>query len=245
MRDIEDNFIQMMVTSPPYWDLKNYQVANQIGYKEDYKTYMGRLLNVWRETYRVLKNDGVAIININTKSKKSSLVLIPLDFIKQMENIGFIHKDILIWHKSSGIPRVKNFGDHFEYFLIFSKNNEFKCNREMEIKTRYVVDDANTDQLINMWNINKKFGSIGKKYSKVHPALFPVNFIKRLIKLFTDEGDIVLDPFLGSGTTLYAAVKTARTCYGYELNKKDYGPLINGRLKEDNILVEETIEFIN
>jgi DNA modification methylase len=244
MSIIEDNSIQLMVTSPPYWDLKNYKVDNQIGYKEGYETYLGRLYKVWQETYRVLKDNGIAIININTKSKKKSLVLIPLDFIRQMEKLEFHYQDTLIWHKSSGIPRIKNFGDHFEYFLIFSKNNSFKATKNKKIKTRYNVKDVNTDRLVNMWNINKKFGSIAKKYSKVHPALFPVKFITRLIKLFTDKGDIVLDPFLGSGTTLYAAIKTGRYCYGYELNKKDYSHLIKGRLIEDDILVEKYVEFI-
>ena len=243
MSDIEDKSVQLMVSSPPYWNLKNYQVENQIGYRENYQTYLRRILKVWEETRRKLRDDGVAIININTKSDKSSLVLIPYDFINQLQGIGFIFKDLLIWHKSSGIPRQRNFGDHFEYFLIFSKNDDFKCNRDMEITTRYKVDNVNTDQLINTWNINKKFGSIGKKYSKIHPALFPVKFIMRLIRLFTDEEDIVLDPFLGSGTTLLAATKTNRNCYGYELNKKDYGPLIEGRLHEENIPVENTIEF--
>ncbi len=243
MCDIEDESVQLMVTSPPYWNLKNYRVENQIGYKEDYETYLGRILTIWKETYKKLKENGVAIININTKSFKQSLVLIPYAFIKQMESIGFIHKDILIWHKSSGIPRQRNFGGHFEYFLIFSKNDDFKLKQDVKLESRYKVDGFDSKLLINSWNINKKFGSIGKKYSKVHPALYPVKFIMNLIKLFTDEGDLVLDPFLGSGTTLLAASKTGRSCYGYELNEKDYGPLIKGRLIDEGVSIEGIVEF--
>ena len=227
MKSVSDESVSLMITSPPYWDLKNYEVDNQIGYKEDYETYLDRLNKVWKETYRVLKKQGLAIININTKSFKKNLVIIPHDFIKQMESIGFILKDVHYWHKSSGIPRINNLGDHFEYFLIFSKTNDFQLND-------FEYFDYKIDKKIphtNIWNINKKFGSVGKKFM-VHPAIFPVPYIQRMIEIFTKEGEVVLDPFLGSGTTLIAAEKSGRFCYGFELNKEGYWPLIQHRLEE-------------
>ena len=81
--------VKLMITSPPYWDLKDYEAENQIGYNEDYDTYLNRLYKVWKNTFDVMQKDGVAIININTKSFKSSLKLLPNDFIKQMQKIGF------------------------------------------------------------------------------------------------------------------------------------------------------------
>ena len=86
--------VKLMITSPPYWDLKNYEAENQIGYNEDYETYLNRLYKVWKNTFDVMQKDGIAIININTKSFKSSLKLLPNDFIKQMQKIGFYFKDL-------------------------------------------------------------------------------------------------------------------------------------------------------
>ena len=88
--------VKLMITSPPYWDLKNYEAKNQIGFNEDYQTYLDRLYQVWKGTYDVLQKNGLAIININTKSFQSSLKLLPYDFIKQMQNIGFFFKPLCI-----------------------------------------------------------------------------------------------------------------------------------------------------
>jgi DNA modification methylase len=230
MKDIPDESVKMMITSPPYWDLKDYEVDNQIGYKEDYETYLKRIYMVWRETFRVLRKDGIAIININTKSYKKNLVLIPYDFIKQMEKIGFNFRDINYWHKSSGIPRKNNFGDHFEYFLIFTKSENYNYNN-------FDFFDYKMDEKIpkmNLWNINKKFGSVGKNFM-VHPAIFPVPYIQRMIEIFSNPSDTILDPFLGSGTTLIATELTKRKFIGFELNKEGYLPLILHRLKEYDI----------
>ena len=237
MFQLEDKSIKLMITSPPYWDLKNYEVDDQIGYKEDYQTYLFRLYRVWLETYRVLRDDGFAIININTKSYKKSLVLIPNDFIKQMKEVGFKFIDLHYWHKSSGIPRVNNLGDHFEYFLIFSKSSKPKMNN-------FNFFDYKHEQIIprtNIWNINKKFGSVGKKFM-VHPAIFPVSYIERMIEIFTKEHDLVLDPFLGSGTTLIASIRMKRYCIGYELNRDGYYPMINHRL-DDFSIAKSYVEF--
>lgn len=230
MNQLKNESVKLMITSPPYWDLKDYEVNNQIGYKEDYKTYLNRLLNVWKETYRVLSNDGIAIININTKSYNKNLVLIPRDFILQMKSIGFKFRDVHYWHKSSGIPRANNLSNHFEYFLIFSKSDEYSVNNfdYFDYKFRLKVSRA------NIWNINKKLGSIGKKYL-VHPAIFPLEYIERMILIFTKEGETILDPFLGSGTTLIGAMKNNRKCIGYELNKRGYMPMILDRIKDNKL----------
>lgn len=239
MSEIENESIQLMVTSPPYWKLKDYLVSNQIGYNERYYKYISRLLRVWNEVFRIVKKDGISIININTKlgrfnqkSPNKSLIQIQNDFIKQMESLGFILKDILIWHKSSGIPSKNNFSDHFEYFLIFSKNNLFKLNKEVENYFDYKLNLINYP--VNIWNINKKAGNLARKHM-THPAIFPVEFIERLIKIFTSEGDVVLDPFIGSGTTLIASILNNRNCVGYELNSKEYLELIKFRLMDYNV----------
>ena len=219
--------VKLMITSPPYWDLKNYEAKNQIGFNEDYQTYLDRLCKVWKSTHDVLQKNGLAIININTKSFQSSLKLLPYDFIKQMQNIGFYFKDIHYWHKSSGIPATNNLKDNFEYFLIFSKSKKITHKKDIDYfdyKLNFKPSKS------NIWNINKKFGSVGKKFM-IHPAVFPVPYISRMLKIFTNEGDLVMDPFLGSGTTLISCMQNNRKFVGFELNNKEYKKLIKENLK--------------
>ena len=94
-------------------------------------------------------------------------------------------RDILYWHKSSAIPQINNFGDHFEYFLLFSKSSKIKKN-----DYNYFDYQMKSIEKSNIWNVKKKFGSVGKKYMVHH---FPVEFISRLINIFSNEGDISFD----------------------------------------------------
>ena len=144
-----------------------------------------------------------------------------------MQKIGFYFKDLHYWHKSSGIPATNNLKDNFEYFLIFSKSK----------KTIYKEDVDYFDYKLsfrpsksNIWNVNKKFGSVGKKFM-IHPAVFPVPYISRMLEIFTNEGDLIMDPFLGSGTTLISCMQNNRKFVGFELNNKEYKNLIKENLK--------------
>ena len=147
----------------------------------------------------------------------------------RLTKILMILRDILYWHKSSAIPQVNNFGDHFEYFLIFTKNPSLITNNNQFFD--YKMDHIDN---YNSWNINKKFGSVGKKYM-IHPAVFPVRLIERLILIFSKEDDLIVDPFLGSGTSLIASHNTKRRFVGYELNNEEYKRLIKDRLTEYSV----------
>ena len=238
MTSVSNQSIDLMVTSPPYWDLKNYFKIGQIG-QEPYIDYLKRLSKVWCETYRVLKNNGQMWININTRTKNKNLILIPQDIIKSCIKIGFTLKEIVIWHKSSGIPTNKsNLTDRHEYFLWFVKSDKYRLNSsEIEL-----IKDYKNPLLNNglIWNINRKAGSVGKDY--IHPAIFPVKLIDRVINLTCDPGAVVLDPFLGSGTTMLSALKNNRNFIGYEYNE-DFHKLIKHRVENENIN-EESIEYI-
>lgn len=230
MIELKDKSINLMVTSPPYWDLKNYFKEGQIG-QESYEEYLSRLTKIWSETYRVLRDDGHMWININTRTKNKKPILIPHDIINSCLNLGFKLKDIIIWHKSSGIPTHKNnLVDKHEYFLWFTKSSSYKFNFD------YVKDikDYQNSYLNKglLWNINRKAGSVGKDF--IHPAIYPLKLIDRVIKLTTHEGDIILDPFLGSGTTMFSAVKNSRNFVGYEYNES-FKDLIKYRADNESI----------
>lgn len=240
MIDLEDGSIDLMVTSPPYWDLKNYFKENQIGYKETYEQYLDRINSVWKETYRVLKEDGSMWINISIRVKNKEPLFIPYDIIKQCKKIGFNLVDIIMWHKSSGIPTHKNnIVSRYEFFIWFSKSKTIKYNKIYEKN----INEYKNENLFsgNIWNINRKAGSVGKNF--IHPAIYPEKLIERIINLCSNEGDIVLDPFLGSGSSMIAALNSKRSCVGYEFNE-GFKDLMIHRFENEKIDMN-TIKFLN
>lgn len=227
MDDIDNGTIQVVVTSPPYWDLKDYFKPGQIG-QESYDLYLVRLARVWKGCYDKLTPDGSMWVNINIRTKNGKAVLLPHDIIAQCKKTGFHYKGLLIWHKSSGIPtHDRNVVDRHEYILIFSKGKRLRINDTIT----KVADYKNTN--INgglFWNINRKAGSVGKHF--IHPAIYPTELVARIVRCATDVGDVVLDPFLGSGTTIIAAVNEGRSCIGYEYNE-GFQDLILSRISNE------------
>lgn len=216
MSEVKNKSVKLVFTSPPYWDLKDYKIKNQIGYKQTYEKYLDDLYRVWSDCFRVLKNDGVIAININSRIAKNKYYPIHLDIYNQLKKIGFKHFEMYFWHKSSGVPNQKNkLTDRFEYIIVAYKQSNPKFNKD------YNFNDYKNTNLnnINSWHIVKNAGSILSKHP--HPAFFPVALVERGIKLFSQKGDVILDPFLGSGSTLFAAFSTDRRCIGYEINS-DY-----------------------
>lgn len=215
MNCVANNSIKTIVTSPPYWDLKDYYKDGQIG-QESYEQYINRMSKVWNECFKKLTYDGSLWININIRVHNNKVILIPYDIINSCKKIGFYYKGIVIWHKSSGIPAgPKNICDHHEYVLVFSKNEDFIVNSDVQSQIRdYKNDDINYGAF---WNINRKAGSVGKKYK--HPAIYPNDLVSRIVGLSSDRKDIVLDPFLGSGTSLIASINEDRLFVGYEYNE--------------------------
>lgn len=214
MNKIKDDSIKLAVTSPPYWDLKDYFKEGQIG-QESYKEYLKRLNSVWKQCYNKLTDEGSLWININTRVKKGQVILIPKDIVEGCKKIGFNYKGIIIWHKSSGIPtNDKNIVDRHEYVLVFSKSENLILNKEeFSSFNDYKNNDINNKLF---WNINRKAGSVGKKF--IHPAIYPNGLVERIVKLASLEGEYVLDPFLGSGTSLIASTLLNRNFIGYEYN---------------------------
>lgn len=241
MQEVKNETIKTIVTSPPYWDLKNYLIEEQIGYDETYEAYIRRLEKVWQECYRILRKDGSIWININYRFYKKKLYLIPFDIIKSMIKIGFIYNGAFIWHKPSGIPSSpKNLSNHFEYILLFIKSNKsFQFNEKNLTYDDYGILEDN--KIGNSWRIVKKAGSIGK--SIPHPAIYPDELVERIVKLTSKEGDYILDPFLGSGTTLIVSRKLKRSCIGYELNNKEYKKLIEHRIGDKKLFNEKITLF--
>ena len=237
MKDIPNNSLHLMITSPPYNVSKEYD--NDLSLEE----YLNLLKNCFTETYRVLVDGGRACINIANIGRKP---YIPLsDYVsKIMIEIGFNMRGEIIWNKSAGAGISTAWGsfqsasnpilrDVHEYILIFSKGN-YKRERdkeEKELRKDNITKEEFIEWTKSVWTMNTESAKrIG------HPAPFPEELPNRLIKLFSFTNDIVIDPFMGSGTTAIAAIKNNRNFVGYEINK-EYINLANNRilnLKEKN-----------
>ena len=238
MDEVRDKSVKLVVTSPPYWNLKDYFKKGQIG-QESYETYLDRIKTVWTQCYSKLSDDGSLWININIRVKGGKVITIPKDFVKMCKEIGFFYKGVIIWHKSSGIPTSdKNIVDRHEYVLLFSKSENFSVNQAVFAE----YDDYKNININGgaFWNINRKAGSVGKKY--IHPAIYPNELVARIVNVSTDVGDLILDPFLGSGTSIIAAEQNHRSCIGYEYNE-GFEELI--KLRFDAEISDKDVEFIN
>lgn len=228
MSDIEDATVSAVVTSPPYWNLKDYFKEGQIG-QESYDVYLQRMKKVWQECYKKLSPNGCLWININIRVQDGKVISIPHDFVKMCRELGFYYKGIYIWHKSSGIPTSdKNIVDRHEYILLFTKCQDYHVDPSAEASFSDYKNDA-----INggaFWNINRKAGSVGKKY--IHPAIYPNELVTRIIRSSTKAGELVVDPFLGSGTSLISALKCGRAFVGYEYNE-GFKELMQSRFEKE------------
>lgn len=239
MCDIDDNSISQAITSPPYWDLKDYFKEGQIG-QESYELYLKRLEHVFSEVYKKLNNRGSFCVNINIRRRLGKVTLNPKDIVDICKKIGYFYKGIIIWHKSSAIPvGESNLADRFEFVFIFTKNKYYKFNKRVLAS----FSDYKNDKMngLGFWNINRKAGSVGKGYK--HPAIYPKELVRRLILSGSIEEDIILDPFLGSGTSLISAIENDRNFIGFEYNEQ-FKELIEHRLEKEGVLKKQKIEYI-
>lgn len=236
MKEIPDNSVHLMITSPPYNVTKEYDEDLSLS------EYLTVLENAFKETYRVLVNGGRACINVANLGRKP---YIPLsDYIsKIMIDIGFNMRGEIIWNKAASASPSTAWGswqsavnptlrDVHEYILIFSKGD---YKREKGDKEDTITKEQFIEWTKSIWTFNaesaKKIG---------HPAPFPEELPLRLIQLYSFKGDIVLDPFMGSGTTAIAAVKLQRKFVGYDISE-EYIELAKKRLS--SFLNQTTIQF--
>lgn len=231
MHHLPDSCMHLMVTSPPYNARKEYDEDLTLG------EYLTQLEAVFNETYRVLVPGGRACINVANLGRKP---YIPLNaFISQiMIQIGFLMRGEIIWDKGSSVGSSTAWGswmsasnptlrDVHEYILVFSKG---RFKREKQDRQATIERDEFLEFTRSVWQFpTESARRVG------HPAPFPVELPRRLIQLYTFEGDTILDPFMGSGTTAIAAIDTRRGYIGYEIDdgyiQKAYERIKNHRME--------------
>ena len=257
MTELKDRSVNLIITSPPYWQLKDYGVKDQIGYNDSYENYINNLNLVWKECYRVLDNGCRLCINIGDQFARSvyygryKVIPIRTEIIKFCETIGFDYMGAVIWQKktttnttggasimgSFPFPRNGIFSIDYEFILIFKKlGNPQRPDNYLKEQSRITKEEWK-EYFSGHWNFS------GAKQDG-HIAMFPEELPKRLIKMFSFVGDTVLDPFLGSGTTSLTAKKLGRNSIGYEINP-EFIPFIKRKLNiEQTDINNQTYEFI-
>ena len=225
MSDIPDSSIHLMVTSPPYNAKKEYD--DDLSLEE----YRELLRSVFSETYKKLVTGGRACINIANLGRKPYIPLHSF-IIEDMLEIGYYMRGEIIWDKASSAGSSTAWGswlsatnpvlrDIHEYILVFSKDT---FSRKRNDKENTISKEDFLAWTKSIWT----FPSASAKRIG-HPAPFPEELPHRLIQLYTFEGDVVLDPFCGSGTTCLSALKSGRHYIGYDIEKK-YIDLANERI---------------
>jgi len=245
MQEVDNETVQLIATSPPYWSIKDYGNPKQIGYRDSLPKYFRELGKVWSECIRVLESGCRLCINIGDQyiraSEKTPYQIIPLHAMMVNDLMTKHRKEVLylgsiIWKKipttkttggasvmgSYGYPRNGYVSYNYEYIALFKKKGKAK-KPSLEIKKRSFINRVEWRDLFNgIWTFNgvKQVGGM---------AIFPDALPQRLMRMFTYEGDTCLDPFLGSGTTTRVALELKRNSIGYEIGFKS--PKIEDTIK--------------
>lgn len=255
MSELKDDSIHLVVTSPPYWQLKDYGSKTEIGYNHSYEEYINHLNLVWNECYRVLDNGCRLCVNIGDQYARSvyygryKIIPIRTEIIRFCETIGFDYMGAIIWQKVATVntsggavimgsypyPRNGILKLDYEFILLFKKGGDpTPPDPELKALSKMTKEEWNT-YFYGHWNFP------GEK-QKAHLAMFPKELPLRLIKMFSFVGDTVLDPFLGSGTTTQAAVELNRSSVGYELNR-EFIPIIKEKVNANQKSLLSELKF--
>ena len=241
---VPDKSVQLIITSPPYWQLKDYGNEKQIGFNDSYEEYINNLNLVWQECNRVLSDGCRLCINIGDQFARSvyygryKVIPIRTEIIRFCETLGMDYMGAIIWQKTTTMntsgggavmgsfpyPRNGILKMDYEFILIFKKQgNAPKPTAEQKNMSKLTKEEW--DQYFSShWYFN------GTRQNE-HIAMFPEELPKRLIKMFSFVGETVLDPFAGSGTTSLAARLLGRNSIGYEINK-EFKPIIKEKVLE-------------
>ena len=259
--EIESSSVQALITSPPYWGLRDYDNEEQLGQEDSPEEFVSKLINIFSQARRVIKDDGVAWVNIgdtyfgakggawygensiaNNETgyqyrlkkkappkhkylKVKDLAGIPWMFASAMQRDGWYLRQDIIWHKPVPMPESVNdrMQKSHEHIFLFSKKPKYYFDVEAISVPKKEGDGWVRRQ--DVWSIPTS------NYQGAHFAVFPQKLPELCMKASTREGDTVLDPFMGSGTTAFVAQRLGRKWIGIELND-EYADIINERTKQ-------------
>ncbi len=243
MAEVKDESVHLVITSPPYWQLKDYGASNQIGFNDSYEHYIDNLNKAWSECYRVLYPGCRLCINIGDQFARAvtygryKIIPIRQEIIRFCESIGFDYMGAIIWQKKTTMnttggasimgsfpyPRNGLIEIDYEFILLFKKLGQLPIRVSKKNKEESKLSNEEWRKYFTgHWNF------AGCRQDK-HIAMFPDELPRRLIRMFSFVSETVLDPFLGSGTTSRVARKLKRNSIGYEINK-DFLSIIEDKI---------------
>ena len=244
--------MQLIITSPPYWQLKDYGNDQQIGFNDSYEDYINNLNLVWSECNRVLSDGCKMCVNIGDQFARSKyygrykVIPIRTEIIRFCETLGMDYMGAIIWQKTTTMntsgggavmgsfpyPRNGILKMDYEFILIFKKQGKAPKPTKEQKENSAMTKEEWKEYFSSHWY----FGGVKQLE---HIAMFPEELPKRLIKMFSFAEETVFDPFAGSGTTLLAARNLGRNSVGYEING-DFRQIISDKLSGD-VLFEEDL----
>ncbi|MFN8654642.1 MAG: site-specific DNA-methyltransferase [Gemmatimonadales bacterium] len=240
MSYVPDKSVDFFITSPPYWHLKDYGTEEQIG-PSTYEEYLRRLNAVWAQCYEKARDSAVLVINVNNRRHKKRYYPIAFDIVNSME--GWQLWDTVIWYVPNALPQPNHYRERlldnkFEFLLVFTKDgaSDYKFHKP-RVPQKYLHADPRAHKknengrcLGNILRI-PAYRPPNVKDLNYHVAAYPEELVAFFLQTYTDVGDTVCDPFLGSGTTLKVSRVMNRRGIGFELNR-EFAPLITERINE-------------
>lgn len=250
LRRLQERSVQLVVTSPPYWKIKDYDHPSQIGFTQTYPQYIGALKEVWAESKRLLSPGCKLVVNVGDQFLRASendgkyeIMPIHMDIIRSCKDLGFTFLGNIIWQKitttkttggcawmgSIYFPRDGYITYEHEYIMLFKKPGKApKPTAEMKAQSK-LPKEFRSKWFRGIW------ADLPPARQKDHLAMFPLELPERIIRMFSFHGETVLDPFVGSGTTMEAAEKWGRRSIGVELNP-DHLPLIHKKVSDLHVV---------
>ncbi len=243
-----DESIHLVITSPPYWNLKRYNESPyQLGHIQEYETFLGELEKVWRHVYRILVPGGrlVCVVGDVCVARRNfgRHLVFPLhaDISVICRRIGFDNLNPIVWHKIANasyevLNGSKFLGKPYEPNAIIKNDMEFILMQRKPGGYRKPTEEQREASRLSKEEFDKWFQQIWTitgASTKHHPAPFPLELARRLVRMFSFVGDTVLDPFCGTGTTMIAAMRTGRNSIGVEIDP-EYCKMTARYLKAEN-----------
>jgi DNA modification methylase len=256
LKGIEDRSVQLIVTSPPYWILKPYRrVEGQLGNIEDYERFLNELDKCWKECFRVLDLGGRLIVVVGDvllsrrKHRRHQVIPLHADIQTRVRRLGFDNLAPILWYKIAsatyeaqgntgrflGKPYEPNavIKHDVEYILMMRKPGSYRSPSPETRLLSAIPADKHRLWFRQIWD------DIRGESTCRHPAPFPEELANRLIRMFSFVGDTVLDPFVGTGTTMIAAAKCGRNSIGVEIDI-NYWRMAAERLKTALSCIDST-----
>jgi DNA modification methylase len=238
---VEDRCVDLFITSPPYWDLKDYGgVPGSIG-ASSYEAYLESLDRVFAECHRKGKASSVLVVNLNSRRVRKRFYPIPIDVASRMR--GWVLWDVVVWYVPNALPQPRAYVERlldnkFEPLLVFTKDGRTDYTfHKPRVPQKYLEADPRSHKrnargrcIGNVFRV-PAYRPPNVKRLNYHAAAFPEELVAFFLELYTNPGDVVLDPFLGSGTTLKVARVMNRRGIGFEINP-GYADLIRRRILE-------------